>query len=243
MTHRFPSEIHDRLTSAGVVAGFSVDDASQAVPIAEALLSGGVQAIELTLRTPEGIDAVRAIKSGAPEMLLGVGTILTPEQAAEAVAAGADFGVAPGLNPRVVKTATEVGLPFAPGIATPTDIEAALGLDCRLLKLFPAEPLGGLRYLRSMAAPYKHLGVRFFPLGGLNVENMGEYLSEPTVAAIGGSWIVQQDLVERGDWAGIAAQAAEACCVLGRSRGASETIEVTPAIDRPAGPVALAGEG
>lgn len=218
MTTNFPSELLHRLEEAGVVAGFSVEDVQNAVPIAEALLSGGVHAIELTLRTSAGLDAVRAISGAVPEILLGVGTILTPDQAREAKSAGADFGVAPGFNPKVVQAAAEVGLPFAPGIATPSELEGALEVGCRFFKLFPAGPLGGVEYLRSLAAPYKHLGVRFFPLGGLNAANMIDYLEEPTVAAIGGSWIVQDELVESGDWAAIAARAAESRVLLSKTR-------------------------
>ncbi|QDT69071.1 KHG/KDPG aldolase [Planctomycetes bacterium MalM25] len=218
MNNNFPTPLLKQLEEAGVVAGFSVERPQDAVPIAEALLSGGVRAIELTLRTPAGLDAVRAISAAAPEILLGVGTILTPEQGHEAHEAGAHFGVAPGFNPRIVKAAAEVGLPFAPGVATPSELEAALELGCHFLKLFPAGPLGGVDYLRSLTAPYKHLGVRFFPLGGLNADNMIDYLSEPSVAAIGGSWIVKDKHVEAGDWAAIAARAAEARFVLSRLR-------------------------
>lgn len=218
MTTRFPQELLDRLTSAGVVAGFSVNDVRHAAPIAKALLAGGVGAVELMLRTSAGIEAVRSIREEAPDILLGVGTILDPEDVKNVAAAGAHFGVAPGFNPRVVQAAGEAGLPFAPGIATPTELEGALELDCRFFKLFPAGPLGGTGYLRALAAPYKHLGVRFFPLGGLNAENMSDYLREPTVAAIGGSWIVHNDLVEREDWASITARAAEAQRLMTQAR-------------------------
>ncbi|MCM2371170.1 bifunctional 4-hydroxy-2-oxoglutarate aldolase/2-dehydro-3-deoxy-phosphogluconate aldolase [Aporhodopirellula aestuarii] len=204
----FPTEILDRLKKSGVVAGFSVDKVEHAVPLAKALLAGGIDAIELTLRTAAGMQSVQAICAGVPEMLVGVGTILTPETAVEVKAAGADFGVAPGMNPRVVRAAQEAGLPFAPGIATPSDLEAAIELGCRFVKFFPAEPAGGIAYLRSMAAPYQHLGIEYFPLGGINAENMSTYLSEPYVPTVGGSWIVKKELVDREDWAGITARAA-----------------------------------
>ena len=205
----FPDELLQRLRTSGVVAGFSVEKVEHAVPLCRALLAGGVDTIELTLRTPAGMDGVRAICAGVPEMLVGVGTILTPDQAREVKAAGAHFGVAPGMNPRVIRAAQEAGLPYAPGIATPSDLEAAIELGCRFVKFFPAEPMGGVGYLRSMSAPYKHLGIRYFPLGGLNADNMVDYLKEPGVATVGGSWIVKQDLVARGDWAGLTARAAE----------------------------------
>ena len=191
-----------------MVAGFSVDQAEDAVPLSRALLAGGVDAIELTLRTPAGIDAVRRVCAEVPEMLVGVGTILTPEAAREVKEAGADFGVSPGSNHAVVRAAQEAGLPFAPGICTPSDVEAAIALGCRFVKFFPAEASGGLAYLRAMAAPYKHLGIRYFPLGGINADNMVGYLAEDIVPTVGGSWIVSKPLVDAQDWDGITARAA-----------------------------------
>ncbi|QEF97550.1 Putative KHG/KDPG aldolase [Stieleria maiorica] len=205
----FPNEILHRLKTTGVVAGFSVENVAHAVPLAKALIAGGITAIELTLRTPAAMAGLIEICGQVPEMLVGVGTILTPASVREVKAAGADFGVAPGMNPRVIRAAQDIALPFAPGIATPSDLEAAIELGCRFVKFFPAEAMGGVRYLRSMSAPYKHLGIQYFPLGGLNADNMSEYLAEPNVAAIGGSWIVKQELVEREDWDGISARAAE----------------------------------
>ena len=205
----FPEAILNRLADCKVVAGFSVDHIDDAVPLANALLAGGIDVIELTLRTEAGIDATRAISTEVPEILVGVGTILAPEQAVQVKEAGAHFGVSPGLNPRVIKAAEAVELPFAPGIATPSDIEAAIELDCRFVKYFPAAALGGVAYLRSMSAQYAHLGIQYFPLGGLNAANMNEYLAEPNVPAIGGSWIVQKDLVKNKDWAAITTRAQE----------------------------------
>ena len=179
------------------------------MPIARALLEGGITAIELTLRSDAAMAGLTAICQDVPEMLVGVGTILTPDTAREVKAVGADFGVSPGMNPRVVRAAQEAGLPFAPGICTPSDLEQAIELGCRFVKFFPAAAAGGISYLRSMSAPYKHLGIEYFPLGGVNSENMAAYLQEPNVAAVGGSWIVKQDLVQRGDWAAITERAAE----------------------------------
>ena len=205
---QFPEELLQRLEKSGMVAGFSVEKAEHAVPLAKALLAGGIDAIELTLRTPAAMDALKSICADVPEMLIGVGTILTPETAREVSDAGADFGVSPGMNPRVVRAALDVGLPFAPGICTPSDLEAAIELGCRFVKFFPAEASGGIPFLRSMSAPYKHLGIQYFPLGGLNANNIVEYLKEPNVPTVGGSWIVQQELVDNEDWAGITARAA-----------------------------------
>ena len=217
MIDSFPKEILQRLEKTGVVAGFSVENATLAVPLARALLAGGIDAIELTLRTDAGMEAVKAICAEVPEMLVGVGTILRPEQATEVAAAGADFGVAPGLNPRVISTAKEIGLPYAPGICTPSDLETAIELGCRFVKFFPAEASGGVPYLRSMSAPYKHLGIKYFPLGGLNAENMIEYLKEPNVIVVGGSWIVKNNLVAAEDWAAITSRAREVGSILEES--------------------------
>lgn len=197
-------EIHHKIKQARVVAVLVIDDAKHAVPLARALLKGGVTAMELTLRTPAAIDALKRIRQEAPDILAGVGTILTPEQVDQAKDAGAAFGVAPGLNRRVVEHADKVGLPFAPGIMTPSDIELAVELGCRNLKFFPAESVGGLATLKSMAAPYQHLGLDFIPLGGLNEKNMGNYLSSPLISAIGGSWIAKRDVIANEDWDGIA---------------------------------------
>ena len=216
MMVEFPEEILQRLKKSGVVAGFSVEKVEHAVPLTKALLAGGIDAIELTLRTPAAMDALKAICADAPDMLIGVGTILTPELATEVKDAGADFGVAPGMNPRVIRAAQEAGLPFAPGIATPSDLEAAIELGCRFVKFFPAEASGGIPYLRSMGAPYKHLGIQYFPLGGLNAENMVEYLKEPNVPTIGGSWVVRKKLVDNEDWAGVTARAADVINALER---------------------------
>ncbi len=204
----FPEELLNRLGKSRVVAGFSVDDASDAVPIAEALLAGGLDSIELTLRTEAGIEAVRLISENVPDIFLGVGTILRPDQAIAVKEAGADFGVSPGLNPRVIQAAQVAGLPFAPGICTPTDLESAIELGCRVVKFFPAATSGGITFLKSMAAPYKHLGIKYFPLGGVNAANMMDYLSEDIICAVGGSWIVKNDLVKNKDWDSIRDRAA-----------------------------------
>lgn len=206
----FPDAMLQRITRQRVVAGFAIDDLSTAVPLAKALLAGGIDVIELMLRTDLGIEAVREIVANVPEMLVGVGTVLRPDQVDAVHAAGAHFAVSPGLNPAVVNRARELGLPFAPGIATPSDIEAAIELGCRFVKLFPAAGLGGVDYLKSMAAPYAPLGIKYFPLGGVNPDNLKSYLAFDAVAAVGGSWIVSAPLVAAGDWAGQTARAADA---------------------------------
>ncbi|MAW39710.1 MAG: keto-deoxy-phosphogluconate aldolase [Kiritimatiellaceae bacterium] len=214
----FPKELLSQLSNSKVVAGFSIEKVEDAIPIAKALLAGGIEVIELTLRTNSALDAVKCIAESVPEIVLGVGTILTPEQAIQIKQAGADFGVSPGMNPDVIKTAQKMDFPFAPGIATPSELEAAIALGCRFVKFFPAEANGGVKYLKSMSTPYKHLGIKYFPLGGLNVENMNSYLDYDDVIAIGGSWIVDSTLVEAKDWIGLTNRAAEVRTAVTKNR-------------------------
>lgn len=205
----FPVDLSARLYRSGVLAVLMLDEAEAAVPVAEALMEGGVDAIELTLRTPVALDCVRRVRAALPSMLVGVGTILTPAQVNEALEAGASFGVAPGMNPRVVAEAMRVGLPFAPGVCTPTDIELALEQGCTRMKFFPSEPCGGLPYLRTIAAPFAHLGVQYIPLGGVNAANAEAYLREPAVLALGGSWLAPREVILAKDWTRISANAHE----------------------------------
>ena len=195
---------------AGIIAVLIIDREEDAVPLAKAMLAGGINVMELTLRTPAALGALRRIRAEVPEMIAGVGTILTVQQVEQVVSADAAFGVAPGTNPRIIQAAQQAGLSFAPGVATPTDIEIALENDCQLLKFFPAEPSGGLAYLKAVAAPYLHLGVQFIPLGGVNGKNLTTWLSDPLISALGGSWLAPKDLIARGDWTAIEAIAREA---------------------------------
>jgi 2-dehydro-3-deoxyphosphogluconate aldolase/(4S)-4-hydroxy-2-oxoglutarate aldolase len=203
----FDTKLAQDISTAGIVAVLVVDEVKDAVPLARALLEGGVTVMELTLRTPVAIEALKEIRREVPAMIAGIGTILTTEQLHAAREAGAAFGVSPGCNPRLLSAAREAGFSFGPGIATPTDIEMALEHGCRLLKFFPAEQLGGLAYLRAMSAPYAHLGVRYVPLGGLTADNAVSYLQDPLIAAIGGSWIAPRDVVKANDWEKITASA------------------------------------
>lgn len=218
MQSLFPDIMLQRLYDCGVFACLTIDDPAQAVPAARALTAGGITVMELTLRTPTSIDSLRRIRAEVPEMLAGVGTILTPEQVREVVRAGGEFGVAPGLSEKVVKTAQDLALPFAPGIATPTEVEYALDLGCREMKFFPAEPAGGVVYMKSMGIPYSHLGVRFLPLGGLHAKNMRSYLQEPMTLAIGGSWIVTTEILRTENWSALTILAREAANIASEIR-------------------------
>lgn len=183
-----------------VVAVLVVDDVDDAVPLAELLVESGIRCMELTLRTPCAVDALKRIRQHVPEMTAGIGTVLTREQVREVKAAGAAFAVAPGLNRNVLDEAEKQDLLFAPGITTPSEIEAALEHGCRTMKFFPAEPSGGLSYLKSMAAPYAHLNLQFIPLGGLNENNLCGWLESPLICAVGGSWIAPRNLIQEKKW-------------------------------------------
>ena len=206
----FDQETAEKIAQCGNIAVVVIDDASKAIDLAHALLHGGVTAMELTLRTPGALAALENVASNVPDMLVGAGTVLTTSQLAEARDAGAAFAVAPGFNPKVVAAAIEMRFSFAPGIMTPSEIEGAVEMGCRLLKIFPANVIGGPQALKTLAAPYTHLGLRYLPLGGLSPENTAEYLRNPAVAACGGSWIAPAKLIDACDWEAIRANAAKA---------------------------------
>ena len=199
-----------RLTAKGVVAVLMIDRVDDAVPVAEALLRGGVDAMELTLRTEAALPALELITGSVPEMFAGIGTIIKPDQVIQARDSGAAFGVSPGTNVEVIEAAHAAGLPFAPGIMTPSDIERALPFGCEILKFFPAGSSGGIKHLKNIAAPYAHLGLKYVPLGGVNQENMTDYLKEDIIAAVGGSWIAHRDLIASGQWDQITSNASSA---------------------------------
>lgn len=205
----FPDALQDRLKKAKIMAVLVIDDAEDAVNAAKALIDGGIFAMELALRTPASIKALHNIKKALPEMLAGIGTVLTSEQVEE-VAPYADLIVTPGCNPKVIETARKHNIPIAPGISSPTDIEIAVEAGCRILKLFPAENLGGLSYLNAINAPYDHLGISYIPLGGVSSSNCKEYIHHPRILCIGGSWIAPRKLIQQKDWKKITLNAAEA---------------------------------
>ncbi len=210
MTEDADRKIFDALSAAGVLAVVVLDDADHAEPLADALWDGGLRAVELALRTPASIEAATRLKKHRPDMLLGLGTVLTPEQARQAKDLGGDFALAPGCSAEVLRAAADAKLPFIPGIATPSDIEVAVRHGRKLLKFFPAETSGGAKHLTSMAAPYLHLGLSYVPLGGLRHESFGDYLSLPIVPAVGGSWIAPKPMIAAGDWPGITQNASDA---------------------------------
>ncbi len=203
------SELIKKIEDAGIIAVLIIDDVKHAVPVARALLAGGVDVIELTLRTPAAMESAKAIKKEVPEMSLGFGTVLTVDQVKAVIDVGADFAVSPGCNPKIIREAQKQGLSFAPGIMTPTDIEMALEEGCRILKYFPAETSGGMKHLESISAPYNYLGLKFIPLGGCNINNAPSYLQSDLITAIGGTWVAKRPLIQSEDWSAITNNAKE----------------------------------
>jgi 2-dehydro-3-deoxyphosphogluconate aldolase / (4S)-4-hydroxy-2-oxoglutarate aldolase len=207
-----------QIEKSGIVPVVVLDREEDAVPLAEALLAGGLDVMEITFRTAAAEGALKRIAAAFPEILLGAGTLLDVDQVKRARAAGAVFGLAPGLNPSTVAAAAAEGLAFSPGVMTPGEVEQALSLGCKLLKFFPAEAAGGTAMLKSLAGPYAHTGVRFIPTGGIGPKNLQDYLKLPIVAAIGGSWMVEKSLVADGRWSEITALTKAALAAAGAAR-------------------------
>ena len=185
--NRVGQDVLARIRSYGVVPVLVVEDAECAAPLASALCDGGIPCAEVTYRTPAAGDVLRRMLDARPDMLVGAGTVLTATRAAEARAAGAAFIVAPGFNPSVVDYCLSHDIPVYPGVCTPTEVETAMEKGLRVLKFFPAEPMGGLRTLKAIAAPYGE--VSFMPTGGIGLDTLPEYLAFDRVVACGGSWL------------------------------------------------------
>lgn len=199
------------LEKAPVVPVVVIDDASRAVPVAQALVDGGLPVIEVTMRTAAAADAIAAIAADVPGALIGAGTVLSSEQAHAIVKAGAKFIVSPGLHDDVVAAANELSVPIIPGVATATEAQYAWNLGLRILKFFPAGQAGGIPMIKALAAVFRD--VRFMPTGGVSAKNLADYLEIPAVLACGGSWLTPADAVESGDYDRITELAAEAVAI------------------------------
>jgi 2-dehydro-3-deoxyphosphogluconate aldolase/(4S)-4-hydroxy-2-oxoglutarate aldolase len=210
-------EISNCLKAARVVPVATVQSVRDVEPLVGALFECGLCAIELTLRTPAALEVIREARRLAPRVLLGAGTVLTVAQADEVLAAGADFALAPGFDPDVVVHCRRAGLPFVPGVATASEIQRAWSLGCDVLKLFPAESLGGVNGFRTLVTPFRHLPLSFVPLGGITAPQLKRWLEQPAVAAVGGSWIADMPSIEAGRWAEIRTRAGEAAAMAGLS--------------------------
>ena len=202
------ASFEDLLGPTRVVPVITIDDPGTAVPLAEALVSGGLQVLEVTLRTTAGLEAISRIASHVPAAVVGAGTVVTPKQLDEARGAGAQFIVSPGCTDSLAIAAAEAERPFLPGAVTASEVLRLTELGIALMKFFPAETSGGIAALKALGGPFPH--VRFCPTGGIDLDLAPRYLELPNVVCIGGSWMVPRDLIARGDWEAIARLAAEA---------------------------------
>ncbi|MEU1655036.1 bifunctional 4-hydroxy-2-oxoglutarate aldolase/2-dehydro-3-deoxy-phosphogluconate aldolase [Streptomyces griseofuscus] len=207
------SQVDSVLDLAAVVPVVVIAEVSDAVPVARALVGGGLRGVEVTLRTPAALEAIRAIAEEVPEAVVGAGTVITPGQVAAAVAAGARFLVSPGWTEGLLAAMRGCGVPFLPGVSTTSEVVALLEHGVREMKFFPAQAAGGTAYLRSLAGPLPQ--ARFCPTGGIGPGNAAEYLALPNVGCVGGSWMVPADAVAAGDWARIEALARAAAGLRG----------------------------
>lgn len=187
----------------GIIPVIKLEETAKALPLAKALINGGIPVAEVTFRAAGADQVIRQIRQAYPEMAVGAGTVLTVEQAELAISAGALFVVAPALNPDVAAVCQKNNIPFIPGCVTPCELEAAMNLGLEVVKFFPAQQHGGLDGIKALCGPYQ--GVRFIPTGGVNLQNVSEYLSHPRVFACGGTFMVSSDLIAQDDWEGISA--------------------------------------
>jgi 2-dehydro-3-deoxyphosphogluconate aldolase/(4S)-4-hydroxy-2-oxoglutarate aldolase len=188
---------------ATIIPVLTIERLADAVPLARALVAGGVRTLEITLRTPVAIESAKAIMADVPEAVVGIGTILNADDLARAEGIGARFGISPGATPDLLKAAAASALPFAPGIATASELMLGLSHGFNLVKFFPAEQSGGIKALRALAGPFPD--VRFCPTGGIGEANAASWLAEPNVVAVGGSWLCPAADIRSGNWAGITA--------------------------------------
>lgn len=210
------NKILERIQKTGIVPVVVIEDAKDAIPLAEALSGGGLCCAEVTFRTEAAKESIRIMTKEFPEMLIGAGTVLTTGQVDHAVEAGAQFIVSPGINPKVVKYCVEKDIPIIPGICTPSEIELALLYGIKVVKFFPAKQAGGLKMIKAMAAPYA--GIKFMPTGGIGPEDVKEYLAYERIVACGGSWMVRGDLIKSGSFDTINKLAKEAVALVKEAR-------------------------
>ena len=211
------TDLLEELGHLGVVPVVKIERSEDAVELGRALLAGGLPCAEITFRTEAAEEAIQRISSSLPEIIVGAGTVLSVDQARRAVSAGARFIVSPGFNPKVVDWCLEHEVPVTPGVATPTEIDMALDKGLEILKFFPAEAMGGIATLKAIAAPYG--GIKFIPTGGINQDNLADYLAQPSVHCCGGSWLVKANLISAGRFDEITQLTRDAISVVHRVRG------------------------
>ena len=206
----------ETLGKAGIIPVIVIEKEEQAVPLAKALVKGGLPVLEVTFRTKAAAAAIAAIRKEVPEAIVGAGTVLTVEMLKAAKAAGAVFGVAPGFDPAIIAEAKAQEFPFCPGIATASELSQALTAGCRMVKFFPAEAAGGVKMIKNLLGAFRFTGVKFMPTGGVKPENVSDYLAVPEIVCCGGTWIVPKDALAAGDYATIEKLAAEAAAIVRR---------------------------
>jgi 2-dehydro-3-deoxyphosphogluconate aldolase / (4S)-4-hydroxy-2-oxoglutarate aldolase len=211
--------VFEKIARCGIVPVIAIESVDAAIPLADALLEGGLPLVEITFRTAAAAGAIEQITWHRPEVLVGAGTVVFADNLTAAQACGAKFAVAPGFNPDIVARAKQAGLPFVPGICTPSELEQALAAGCDVLKFFPSEPSGGIDMIKALAAPYGHLGVRLVPTGGVTMANLEAYLSLDVVLAVGGTWIAKKEDLAEGRWAEICDRCKRAVDVVAKLRG------------------------
>ena len=200
----------DEILKRPIMPVIVIESAEDAEPLAEALLEGGMDVIEVTCRTEAAAEAIARITKAFPEMLVGAGTVVTPDQAKMCIDLGVSFGLAPGLNPDTVNYFKDNNTLFIPGVMTPSDIEKGLSLGLKMFKFFPAGAAGGTNMLKNLSAPYAFSGLKFCPTGGVNINNMNDWLSMDSVSAIGGSWLATKQQIADKQWAVITQQVKDA---------------------------------
>ena len=192
--------IFEQLSQHAVVPVIAIDDVAKAIPLADALIAGGLPVAEITFRTEAAAKAIEEIANKRPELIIGAGTVLDEAQVQTSKSAGARFALSPGITPEVIAHSNKIDLPFAPGIMTPTDLQLALRLECKMVKFFPAMASGGPAMLKNIAAPYAHTGIGFNPTGGVTIDNLTDWLSIEQVRAVGGTWIATRGDIADGNW-------------------------------------------
>ena len=211
------NDVLEQIGKTGIVPVVVLNNASDAEPLANALIKGGLPCAEVTFRTAAAEESIKIMATKFPEMFVGAGTVLTTEQVDRAIGAGAKFIVSPGFNPKVVEYCIKNNYPICPGIMTPTELEMALGFGLDVVKFFPAENAGGLKMIKAMAAPYTMM--KFMPTGGINATNVRDYLACDKILACGGSWMVKGDLISAGKFNEIQKLTAEAAAIVKEIRG------------------------
>lgn len=210
--------IVETLGGAGIIPVIVIEREEQAVPLARALVKGGLPVLEVTFRTKAAAAAIAAIRREVSEAIVGAGTVLTVEMLRDAKTAGAVFGVAPGFDPAIVAEAKAQDFPFCPGVATASELSQALTAGCGMVKFFPAEAAGGVKMIKNLLGAFRFTGVRFMPTGGVNLANVADYLAVPEIVCCGGTWIVPKDALARGDYEAIEKLAADASALVRQMR-------------------------